>query len=507
MQHPKEVADLKRFDVSPTLTGFIDGQSVPENASAEIVKCIAPTDETELTSLYEADLDEVDAAVNAARRAFESGPWPRMNIDERNRILRQISDKIVEHAEELAYLESINVGLPIRNVKVAHIPRAARNFEFFTEVASQAAGQVYTQTKPYLSYVTREPVGVGGLIGPWNYPLGLGTMKIASCIAFGNTCVIKPSEYAPLTLTRALELIHETDIPPGVINLVNGRGHVTGEALISHPGVDVVSFTGGTVTARAIMRSASANLKPVAFELGGKSANVVTASADLERALDGSLSTIYSDNGQQCLAGSRILVERSIADEFVQKFVERSRKIRIGDPLSPDTELGPLCYKAHLERVLSYVDIAKQEGAELLTGGKRSEAFERGYYIEPTAVLAPSNNTRVCQEEIFGPFAAFLVFDDLDEAISIANDSDFGLVAYVWSDDLPTVMKASEGIRAGTIWVNTPTIRDMRVPFGGYKDSGIGRDSAHDCMEFFTEAKTTTIPTDRFPITEFGKAQ
>ena len=507
MQHPKEVADLKRFDIPPVLTGFIDGRSVPKSASAEIVTCISPSDETELLSLNEADANEVDEAVSAARRAFESGPWPRMSVDERKRILRQIRDKILEHSEELAYLESANVGLPIRNVKAMHIPRAARNFEFFAEVASQAAGQVYTQTRPYLSYVTREPVGVGGLIGPWNFPLGLGTMKIASCIAFGNTCVIKPSEYAPLTLTRAMELIHETDIPPGVINLVNGRGHVTGEALTTHPGVDVVSFTGGTVTARAIMRSASAHLKPVAFELGGKSANIVTASADLERALDGSLSTIYSDNGQQCLAGSRILVERSIADEFIQKFVERARRIRIGNPLSPDTELGPLCYEGHMEKVLSYVGIAQQEGAELLTGGKRSDAFDRGYYIEPTAVMAPSNSARVCQEEIFGPFAAFLVFDDLDEAIDIANDSDFGLVAFVWSEDLPTVMKASQGIRAGTIWVNTPTVRDLRAPFGGYKDSGIGRDGAKDCLEFFTEAKTTTIPTDKFPITDFGKAE
>ncbi len=488
------------------VTGFIDGRSVPVNASAEIIPCISPTDETELFSLYEADANEVDAAVAAARRAFESGPWPRMSIDERNRILRQIRDKILEHSDELAYLESINVGLPIRNVKAVHIPRAARNFEFFAEVVNQAAGQVYTQTKPYLSYVTREPVGVGGLIGPWNYPLGLGTMKIASCIAFGNTCVIKPSEYAPLTLSRVLELIHETDIPPGVINLVNGRGHISGEALTSHPGIDVVSFTGGTVTARAIMRSASEHLKPVAFELGGKSANIVTASADLERALDGSLSTIFLDNGQQCLAGSRILVERSIADEFIQKFVARTRSIRVGDPLNPETELGPLCYEAHMEKVLSYVDIARSDGAELLTGGKRCEAFERGYFIEPTVVMAPSNSARVCQEEIFGPFATFLIFDDLDEAIDMANDSDFGLVAYVWSEHLPTALKAAEGIRAGTIWVNTPTTREMRAPFGGYKDSGIGRDSANDCLEFFTEAKTTTIPTGDFPITEFGKA-
>ena len=496
---------MKVFDVPASVSAFINGQPVSADSSTKILKCISPIDESELLSVYESDANEVDAAVRAARHAFDAGPWPRMSVDERKRILLQIRDKIAANAEELAYLESVNVGLPIRNVSAVHIPRSARNFEFFAEVASQSAGQVYTQTQPYISYVTREPVGVGGLISPWNYPLGLGTMKIASCIAFGNTCVIKPSEYAPLTLSRFMELIHETDIPPGVINLVHGRGHVTGEALTSHPGVDVVSFTGGTATAKAIMKSAAAHLKPVAFELGGKSANIVTASANLERALDGSLSTIYLDNGQQCLAGSRILVERSIADEFIAKFIARAQNIRLGDPLSIKTELGPLCYEAHLEKVLSYVDIAAQDGAELLTGGKRSEAFAKGYFMEPTAVMAPDNNTRVCQEEIFGPFAAFLVFDDLDEAIAMANDSAFGLVGYLWSEHLPSAMQASREILAGTVWINTPTTRELRAPFGGYKDSGIGRDSAGDCLEFFTEAKTTTIATGDFPITEFGK--
>jgi acyl-CoA reductase-like NAD-dependent aldehyde dehydrogenase len=329
-------------------------------------------------------------------------------------------------------------------------------------------------------------------------------MKIASCIAFGNTCVLKPSEFTPLSLRRVVELIHETDIPKGVVNLVNGRGQVTGDALISHPEVDVVSFTGGTATGRTIASRAGQNLKPVALELGGKSANIVTASANLERALDGSLLAIYSNNGQQCLAGSRILVDRKIADAFVGKFVKRSEKIRIGDPLDPKTEIGPLAYEAHLKRVLGYVDVAKQDGAELLTGGRRHSGFNKGYYMEPTAVMAKSNAARVCQEEIFGPFATFVAYDDIDEAIAIANQSEFGLVGYVWSEHLPTAMKVSQNMRAGTIWVNTPLTRELRAPFGGYKNSGIGRDSAEDCKTFFTEAKTTTIPLEDFPMAKWG---
>ena len=504
MQATSNRSKTNRPMIPSSVRSFIDGESWAQAASAATIPCISPADESVLTELHEADQHQVDAAVASARRAFDSGPWPRMSVAERKRILLQIQQKIVDHADELARLESIDAGLPLQGVVLGHVPRAAINFEFFAEVISQGAGEAYTQTHPYLSYVSREPVGVGALIGPWNISLGLCTMKIASCIAFGNTCVIKPSEYTPLSMRRFVELMHETDIPAGVVNLVNGSGQITGDALVSHPDIDVVSFTGGTETARVIMRSAAEYLKPVAFELGGKSANIICASANLERALDGALFSIFSNNGEQCLAGSRVLVQRTIADEFIGRFVARTKNIRVGDPLNPETELGPLCYAGHLKKVLSYVDIARKEGDELLTGGKRHADFERGYYIEPTAVLAKSNKSRVCQEEIFGPFASFIVFDDVDEAISIANDSDFGLVGYIWSEDLPTVMKVSRSVRAGTIWANTPMTREMRAPFGGYKSSGIGRDSARDCMEFFTEAKTTTLPTEDFSFQRFG---
>jgi acyl-CoA reductase-like NAD-dependent aldehyde dehydrogenase len=305
-------------------------------------------------------------------------------------------------------------------------------------------------------------------------------------------------------MRRMVEILHEAGLPPGVVNLVNGRGSVTGEALVSHPGIDMVGFTGGTATGRSIAATAGRNLKPVALELGGKSANIVFDTADVARALDGALAGIYGNNGQQCLAGSRILLQRGIADAFIERFVARSRRIRLGDPLHPDTEIGPLAFRDHMERVLAFVDVARADGATLLTGGRRADTPSRGWFVEPTAVLAPDNRARVCQEEIFGPFATFLVFDTLEEAIRLANDSKFGLVNYVWSEDLATVMRCSREIRAGTVWANTPMMRELRAPFGGYKDSGIGRDGPGSSLDFFTELKATIIPIDPVKMHRFG---
>jgi acyl-CoA reductase-like NAD-dependent aldehyde dehydrogenase len=426
-----------------------------------------------------------------------------MDINARKDILYAIRDHLRRHAEELAWLECKNVGLPMRSVQV-HVQRMARNFEFFAEVASTAHGETYTQTAGYLTYVTREPKGVAACIAPWNAPLALASMRIATCIPWGNTCVLKPSEHTPLSMRRMVEILHEAGLPPGVVNLVNGRGSVTGEALVSHPGIDMVGFTGGTATGRSIAATAGRNLKPVALELGGKSANIVFDTADVARALDGALAGIYGNNGQQCLAGSRILLQRGIADAFIERFVARSRRIRLGDPLHPDTEIGPLAFRDHMERVLSFVDVARADGATLLTGGRRADTPSRGWFVEPTAVLAPDNRARVCQEEIFGPFATFLVFDTLEEAIRLANDSKFGLVNYVWSEDLATVMRCSREIRAGTVWANTPMMRELRAPFGGYKDSGIGRDGPGSSLDFFTELKATIIPIDPVKMHRFG---
>ncbi len=495
-------APAAAHQIPQEVVSIIHGEHVRCAGGAEIPVIYPATEET-VTVLREADAAQVDAAVRSARQAFDEGPWPRMDVDTRKDILYAIRDIMRAHTDELSYLECLNTGLTLDSI-VRHVERLARNFEFFAEVISTVSGETYSQVPAYLTYVTREPVGVGAMIAPWNAPLALASMRVVTCIAFGNTCVLKPSEYTPLSMIRMVELMHEAGLPPGVVNLVNGRGPVTGSALVNHEGVDMVGFTGGTTTGKAIMSEAGRALKPVILELGGKSANIIFESADLDKALDGALTGIYSNNGQQCLAGSRILVQRSIADAFIEQFIARSRNIRIGDPMDPTTELGPLAYEAHRDRVLSYVDIAKAEGAQLLTGGGKTDQ-ERGFFVEPTAVLAPSNAIRVAREEIFGPFATFLTFDSADEAIAIANDSEFGLVAYVWSEDLRTVLQSSRDLRAGTIWVNTPMMRELRAPFGGYKQSGIGRDGARSSVEFFTEEKTTTIPMESVPLGSFGK--
>ena len=481
---------------------FIDGKWVA--GTGQVIPVIYPATEAVVSTLEEAAQAEVHAAVTAARQAFDHGPWPSMGIPERKAVLQAIRVRLLQNAEELAWLECLDTGVPIGTIKGRKIKRLVDNFELFSECLSMMAGQTYQQNKQFLTMVTHEPVGVAALIAPWNSPLGLASAKLAPCIAFGNTCVLKPSEHTPMALARFVEILHEAGLPAGVVNLVNGRGNVTGAALVQHPGIDLVSFTGGTETGRSVMSSAAGNLAPVALELGGKSANIITETADFEQAVDGALLAIYSNNGQQCLAGSRILVQRSIADRFIERFVERARQIRIGDPMDPDSEMGPLAFKEHLEKVLSYVEIARAEGAELLVGGKRAEGFEAGYYIEPTAVLAPSNGLRVCQEEIFGPFAAIQVFDSLDEAIAIANDTEFGLVAYVWSDNLHTITRVSQALRAGTVWVNTPLVREVRAPFGGYKASGIGRDGVRENMDFYTEQKTTQIPVGKLSLPQLG---
>ncbi|MBN9480795.1 MAG: aldehyde dehydrogenase [Bordetella sp.] len=489
------------FDWAPKLvTSLIDGAYVAERGGHRLPTYYPGNGEV-ISELQEADAEEVDRAVRSARRAFNDPAWREMSVEARQAVLYRIADAIDANALELATLETLNAGIVRRDVLSRQVVRAAYNFRFFAEAISQQPGQVWQQIKDHLTFVTRHPVGVAALIAPWNSPLALASMKVASAIAFGNTCVLKPSEQTPLSLARMVEIIN-TITPPGVVNLVNGRGAVTGAALVDHPEVDLIAFTGGTETGRHIMQAAGRRLKPAAMELGGKSANIIFADADQERALDGALISIFSNNGQQCLAGSRILVQDSIFDEFVDRFVERARKIRVGDPLDDATEIGPIASARHRRHILSYVDIAQSQGATLLTGGK---ALDRpGYFIEPTAVLAASNSDRVCQEEIFGPFAAFVKFSDMEDAVRMANESQFGLVGYCWTQNIDKALRVSQAVRTGLMWVNTPMVRELRAPFGGVKDSGLGRDGSAASMAFFTEEKTTTLPLADVPLRKFG---
>jgi 5-carboxymethyl-2-hydroxymuconic-semialdehyde dehydrogenase len=478
---------------------FIGGRWA-DQPKAERLPIISPMDESVVAELQEADAATVDAAVAAARVSFEAGVWSRVTVAQRQAVLRRMHDLILRDADRIAELECANTGIPIRQIRERHVPRAAMNFAFFAEVIGQQSGQVFEQQAPYLTIVRHEPLGVAALIAPWNAPIALATMELAAALAFGNSCVLKPSELTPLEFEPLMDVCREAGVPDGVVNLVNGRGPVTGAALVNHPEVDVVAFIGGTETGREIGAAAGRGLKNYLAELGGKSANIVTADANLDRALDAALVGIFSNNGQQCLAGSRILVERRIADEFIGRFVDRTKRLRVGDPREAATEIGPVISRAQYERVLRFA-----AGAELLCGGGRADGFDRGFYLQPTVALAPDNKAALCQEEIFGPFATFLTFDGIDAAIEIANDSRYGLVAYLWSDHWPTIAKATSELRTGTVWVNTPVARELRAPFGGYKESGIGRTGGEASRRHFAQEKVVTLPLRDFPIAALGQ--
>ncbi len=504
MWNVAKIASEHGITLPERIQGIVDGRPCANPDDPYLMPAVCPATEEVYGHLEESGPEQVDAAVASARRSFDESDWPRLSHNERKKMILRARDALAANSDELAAIQAMEVGLPLAQAKGMHVPRSLENFEFFCEVAGTMAGETFNQTGAYLSIVTREPVGVAALIAPWNAPTVLSSMKLGAALALGNTAVLKGSEHTPLTIQRMVEILHEGGLPPGVVNLVNGRGPVTGEALVSHPGVDVIGFIGGTATGKRIMASAAQNVTKVGLELGGKSANIVLESADLESAVDGSLLAILSGNGEQCLAGSRLLVQRSIADEFLDQFVQRMANVRVGDPFDSATEIGPLAFADHYAKVLSYVDVAKEDGAEILCGGGPHPGFDKGYFFQPTAALVDSNQARVCQEEIFGPFVAIQVFDTLDDAIAIANDSEFGLVGYVWSNDLDAVMQVSREVRTGTMWVNTPLTRDLRAPFGGYKSSGLGRDGLQSSVELFTEEKTTMIPTGPLTLPKIG---
>jgi len=483
--------------MTTTPTAIIDAQPVMGNGPDFNV--VNPADEQLIATIPSSDEVLVDRAVTSARAAFDKGDWRAMPVADRQRVLRDCADAIDAAADPIADIECANTGLPYAQIRGRQVGRAADNFRFFADYIGQMTAELYEQDENYLTYVRREPLGVAALISPWNSPLALGSMKIASAIAFGNSCVLKPAEQAPLGLTLLTQVIQDAGLPPGVVNLVNGIGTTTGDKLVRHPEIDGVSFTGGTRTGKIIMQAAGAQLKPSVMELGGKSANIIFDDADFDRALDGALVGIFTNNGQQCLAGARILVQRGIYDKFVEAFVARARNVRVGDPRDAKTEVGPLMTRAHYDHVMSFVPTAKDAGARILAGGGRAAGFDRGFYFQPTVVEVDSNHHRLCQEEIFGPFAAIMPFDTAEEAWRIANESRFGLVSYIWSQDIATIMEGQERIFAGTVWCNTPMIRDLHAPFGGYRESGVGAEGGRAAETFYTRQKTVSIP--RRPLT------
>ena len=479
--------------VPDNVTSYINGEFVsPKGAVA--LPIIYPGNGEQVSELFEADFQQVDDAVHAAKQSLDKGVWSNTSTVEKQKVFQNICALTAENLDELAALETINTGQTLSYSTHAQLPRVMASFKFYSEWIAQATEISAMQDSSVLRYATREPLGPVGLISSSNAPTALASTKIAAALAFGNSCVVKTSENTPLALARFMQILTEAGVPDGVVNLVNGTGPVTGMALSSHPLLRGISFTGGTATAKIITAETCKTLKRVELELGGKSANIIMPSCDLDLALDSALIAIYSNNGQQCFAGSRIILHRDIANEFMEKFCQRAQAIRVGDPFDSNTENGPLASTGHIARLQSYVDIARNEGAELLTGGKRPEHLQRGYYFEPTAVLAKSNSARVCQEEIFGPFATFLVVDSLNQAIDIANDSIYGLVSYIWSNNHREIMHASHSIKAGLVMANTPlTSLDLRMPFGGFKESGIGREGAMGARSFYTEEKTVAI--------------
>ncbi|HET9428908.1 MAG TPA: aldehyde dehydrogenase [Allosphingosinicella sp.] len=484
------------------ISAIIDGE--PLVGSGPPINVVDPATEEVIASIPQSDDALVSRAVGSAKAAFERGEWRRASVAHRQTVLRECADAISAAADEIADVECANTGIPYSQVRGRQVERAADNFRFFADYIGQMTAELYEQEPDYLTFVRREPVGVAALISPWNSPLALGSMKIASAIAFGNSCVIKPAEQAPLGLTRLVQIMHQAPIPPGVVNLVNGGGALTGDCLVRDSRTDLISFTGGTRTGKVIMAAAGASLKPSIMELGGKSANIIFDSADIEQAIDGALIGIFTNNGQQCLAGSRILVQRTIASRFIEAFVARAAAIRVGHPRDPATELGPLASEAHYRHVMSFVPEAGANGVRILTGGERAPGFERGYYFSPTVVEVESNAHRICQDEIFGPFASIMIFDQAEEAYEIANDSRFGLVGYVWSKDIEVVMEAQERISAGTIWCNTPMMRDLRAPFGGYRESGVGAEGGRSAEAFYTHQKTVSIPRRPLRLRRLG---
>ena len=479
---------------------FIDGAYRP--SEGERFATLNPATNEPIAEVPAGGAADVDAAVRAARDAFDNGPWPRMTAKERGAYLHRVGDLIARYADEIAHLETLDTGVPIAQTSTALIPRAAENFHFFADLAPRLQGELYPVEGEFLNYTTRYPVGVAGLITPWNAPFMLETWKIAPCLAAGNTCVLKPAEWSPLSANVLGRIMQEAELPAGVFNVVHGLGETAGAALVAHPGVQLISFTGETTTGQEIMRNASGTLKRLSMELGGKSPIVVFADADLDRALDAAVFGVYSLNGERCTASSRLLLQRSIYDDFTVRLTERVRRIKVGDPFDRQTDVGPLIHSDHRERVLRYLEIGRQEGARLAAGGGAMPG--PGNYLQPTLFLDVANGMRIAQEEIFGPVLTVIPFDDEVEAVRLANDVRYGLAAYVWTNDIKRGHRVATSLHSGMVWVNSQNVRELRTPFGGAKESGIGREGGEHSFHFYCETRNVCIALGEHRIPRFG---
>lgn len=487
---------VKRVDL------FIDSEFGPSR-SGETFSSLNPATEEPFAEVALATAEDVDRAVSSSRKAFEEGPWPRLRASERASYLYAVADALEENLETLAKLEAIDTGLPL-NFTRGHATRAVDHFRFFAGEVERISGKTYPHDGAYLHLTTQEPVGVVAVVTPWNAPLSLATSGAAAALACGNTCILKPSELAPVTTAELAKIFAALEFPPGVLNVVHGPGNPTGEALASHPDVNAIAFTGGTATGRRIMEASSRTLKRFVGELGGNAPTLVFADANLDRAIDGTLLCAFANNGEACVAGSRILVERPLYDAFVEHFVARASAIRVGDPLAPETEVGPIVAAWHLERLQGLIDGAVAEGARVRCGGGRPAHTSRGYYLAPTVLTGAKPGARVLRDEVLGPVVSITPFSDEAEGVALANDTPYGLAGYVWTGQAERILRVSRRLRVGTVWANTALVRDVRVPFGGYKQSGVGRLGGQYSIQAFTEVKNTCIAVEPYALPVLG---
>ena len=470
---------------------FIDGRWV-RSASGKTFPTLNPSTGEVICRVAEGDQADIDLAVKAARKAFDSGPWPRMNASDRGRLMHKLADAIEARSEELATLESLDNGKPYADSLNIDLPLTVKCYRYFAGWSDKVQGKTIPIDGQYFCYTRHEPVGVVGQIIPWNFPLLMQAWKWGPALACGNTIVLKPAEQTPLTALRVAKLAQEVGFPDGVLNVVPGYGPTAGAALAAHKDVDKIAFTGETTTGQIVMTAAAqSNLKRVSLELGGKSPNIVFADADLDAAIEGAYFGLFFNQGQCCVAGSRLLVEEKIYEEFVQKMLAKAKSRKVGDPFEKGVEQGPQVSQEQFDRVMGYIAAGQKEGAKLLTGGKR--VGHKGYFIEPTVFTDVKDSMKIAREEIFGPVMNIMKFKDMDEVIERGNTTTYGLAAAVWTRDVKKALKMSNALRAGTVWVNCYDVFDAAAPFGGFKMSGIGREMGEYALSMYTEVKTVIV--------------
>lgn len=484
---PTEIAFLRQQPVKM----LIGGQWVPA-ASGKTFATINPATGTVLAQVAEGESEDINRAVAAARKAFESGPWPKLTPSQRGRLLWRLAELVEQHTTELAELETLDNGKPIKYSRAADVPLTADHFRYFAGWATKLEGETIPVSIPNMfTYTLREPVGVVGQIIPWNFPLQMASWKLAPALACGNTVVLKPAEQTPLSALRLGELICEAGFPEGVVNIVPGFGETAGAALAAHPDVDKIAFTGSTEVGKKILQASAGNLKRVTLELGGKSPNIIFPDADLKYAVRGALTAIFFNQGQVCTAGSRLFVHKSVYDQVLSGLSDAAQKMKMGPGLDPATDLGPLVSQEQLERVTGYIDAGKNEGAVAITGGKRAGAeLANGYFVEPTVFDKVEDEMTIAREEIFGPVVVAMPFESVEEVAARANRSIYGLAAGVWTSDVKQAHKMAALLKSGVVWVNTYNQFDAAAPFGGYKQSGYGREMGHAVLDAYTQIKT-----------------